>query len=80
MDEVAKYCFFDNCCSTLGLVKATTVNLDDNDYYQYVPILPSLSSYLQHQDVQSAIFHSKITGMESQLCCFADGSFFKNHS
>ena len=47
--------FFDDCCSAMGFVEAMTIKLDETDSYQYVPILPSLSSYLSHQDVQSAI-------------------------
>ena len=81
-NKLQKKSFFEECCKSVGLISPIRITLDQHADFQYIPILPTLTTYLSHEDVQKAVLqNSQCDSCSSnQLCSFSDGEFFKTHS
>ncbi|XP_078495299.1 uncharacterized protein LOC144742535 [Ciona intestinalis] len=73
---------FEQSCQSLGLVQPETVKSDNNITFQYVPIVKSLSNYLNQQDVLQAVLlnNRSCASKTNVLCDFTDGEYFRTKS
>ena len=53
------------------------LQVEENDSFQYIPLIPSLEKYLQKPGVMSAILSEHATSDSNVLCSFRDGDQFK---